>query len=67
MKSKLGIPPYAYPITIVLVGKTIKGKLNFTPLSDVGLMGIDPSLVFISSRREHHLNAWNKCPAARLP
>ena len=57
MKTKLGSLPYIYPIPIVLVGANINGKPSFTTIGDVGLMGINPPLVFVSSHKQHHVNA----------
>jgi flavin reductase (DIM6/NTAB) family NADH-FMN oxidoreductase RutF len=56
MKIKVGRLPYIYPVPIVLAGAMIAGKASFTTLGDVGLMGIDPPLVYISSHRKHYLN-----------
>jgi len=56
MKVKVGSLPYIYPVPIVLVGVNVNGKPTFTTIGDVGLMGINPPLVFISSHKQHHLN-----------
>jgi flavin reductase (DIM6/NTAB) family NADH-FMN oxidoreductase RutF len=56
MKVKVGSLPYIYPVPIVLVGVKANGKPTFTTIGDVGLMGINPPLVFISSHKQHHLN-----------
>ncbi len=56
MKKKCGTLPYIYPVPIVLAGATIKGHPSFTTIGDVGLMGINPPLVFISSHIQHYLN-----------
>jgi flavin reductase (DIM6/NTAB) family NADH-FMN oxidoreductase RutF len=56
MKVKLGNLPYIYPIPIVLAGAMVDGRPNFTTIGDVGLMGINPAIVFISSHTGHHLN-----------
>jgi flavin reductase (DIM6/NTAB) family NADH-FMN oxidoreductase RutF len=56
MKKKLGSLPYIYPVPIVLAGATVKGQPSFTTIGDVGLMGINPPLVFISSHTRHYLN-----------
>jgi flavin reductase (DIM6/NTAB) family NADH-FMN oxidoreductase RutF len=56
MKVKFGSLPYIYPIPIVLVGANVNGRPNFTTIGDVGLMGINPPLVFISSHKNHHVN-----------
>ena len=56
MKKKCGSLPYIYPVPIVLAGATINGSPSFTTIGDVGLMGINPPLVFISSHIRHYLN-----------
>ena len=56
MKTKLGSLPYIYPIPIVLIGANINGKPSFTTIGDVGLMGINPPLIFVSSHKQHHVN-----------
>lgn len=48
MKVKIGNLPYIYPIPNVLVGVNVNGKPTFTTIGDVGLLGINPPLVFIS-------------------
>jgi flavin reductase (DIM6/NTAB) family NADH-FMN oxidoreductase RutF len=57
MKVKVGSTPYIYPVPIVLAGAVVRGKPSFTTIGDVGLMGINPPLVYISSHQNHHLNA----------
>ena len=56
MKKKCGSLPYIYPVPIVLAGAMIDDKPSFTTIGDVGLMGINPPLVYISSHTRHHLN-----------
>jgi flavin reductase (DIM6/NTAB) family NADH-FMN oxidoreductase RutF len=56
VKSKIGGIPYIYPVPIVLVGANVDGKPNFETIGDVGLMGIKPPIVFISSGNTHHTN-----------
>jgi flavin reductase (DIM6/NTAB) family NADH-FMN oxidoreductase RutF len=56
MKVKFDSLPYIYPIPIVLIGVNVNGKPNFTTIGDVGLMGINPPLVYISSHIKHHSN-----------
>ncbi len=56
MKIKLGKLPYIYPIPIALAGALVNGKPNFELVGDVGLMGINPPLVYVSSHREHYTN-----------
>ena len=56
MKKKCGSLPYIYPVPIVLAGANIHGYPSFTTIGDVGLMGINPPLVYISSHTRHYLN-----------
>ena len=56
MKTKIGSVPYIYPIPITLVGADIGGKPNFATIGDVGLIGINPPVVSISSHARHHTN-----------
>ena len=56
MKVAYGKSPVIYPIPIILAGANVGGKPNFETLGDVGLMGISPSLVFISSGKDHYTN-----------
>lgn len=56
MKIALGKLPYVYPIPITLVGANVHGKPNFAEIGDLGLMGINPALVCISSHRDHYTN-----------
>jgi len=57
MKIKMDKPiPLIYPIPIILSGANVNGTPNFVTLGDVGLMGINPPLVFISSHINHHTN-----------
>ncbi len=57
MKVKLNKPtPLIYPIPIVLAGANVHGKPNYIEIGDVGLMGINPPLVFISSHINHYTN-----------
>ena len=56
MKMKCGPTPYIYPVPIVLAGSMVEGKPTFTTIGDVGLMGIKPPLVYISSHANHYLN-----------
>jgi len=56
MKIKIGTKPYIYPVPIVLAGAVVNGKPSFTTIGDVGLMGITPPLVYISSHINHYLN-----------
>ena len=56
MKIKMGNIPFIYPVPIVLVGADVQGKPNFETIGDVGLMGIQPPLVYISSGENHYTN-----------
>ncbi|MEW5869830.1 MAG: flavin reductase family protein [Chloroflexota bacterium] len=56
MKIKLGAIPYIYPVPIILAGAKVNGKPNFETVGDVGLMGINPPIVFISSGATHYTN-----------
>jgi len=56
LKIKIGSIPYVYPIPIVLIGATVEGKPNFETIGDIGLMGINPPLVYTSSGKDHHTN-----------
>jgi flavin reductase (DIM6/NTAB) family NADH-FMN oxidoreductase RutF len=56
MKIKIGSIPYIYPVPIVLAGANVNGKPNFETVGDVGLMGIKPPIVFISSGNDHYTN-----------
>jgi flavin reductase (DIM6/NTAB) family NADH-FMN oxidoreductase RutF len=55
-KIKFGRKPIIYPIPIVLAGALVHGKANFEEIGDVGLMGINPPIVFISSGQDHYTN-----------
>lgn len=55
-KVKFGRYPLIYPIPIALVGSLVKGRPNFETLGDVGIMGINPPLVYISSSQDHFTN-----------
>ena len=56
MKTKIESVPYIYPIPITLVGVDSAGKPNFATIGDVGLIGITPPVVAISSHALHHTN-----------
>ena len=56
MKIKCGALPYIYPVPIVLAGANVDGRPSFTTIGDVGLLGINPPLVMISSHTRHYLN-----------
>lgn len=55
-KIKIGPIPYIYPVPIVLVGANVNHTPNFETIGDVGLMGIKPPIVFISSGADHYTN-----------
>jgi len=55
-KRKIGNIPYIYPIPMALVGANVHGKPNFELVGDLGLMGIKPALVYISSGNTHYTN-----------
>ena len=70
MKKKCGSLPYIYPVPIVLTGAVVDGKPTFTTIGDVGLMGIRPPLVYISSHTNHYLNQGileNECFSINFP
>lgn len=56
MKIPLGKIPYVYPIPIALLGAQVNGKPNYATVGDLGLMGITPALVCVSSHRDHYTN-----------
>jgi flavin reductase (DIM6/NTAB) family NADH-FMN oxidoreductase RutF len=56
MKTKLGAIPWIYPIPIILAGANVQKRPNFATLGDVGIMGINPPIVFISSHVNHYTN-----------
>ncbi|MBN2878233.1 MAG: flavin reductase family protein [Clostridia bacterium] len=53
MKKNIGNVPYIYPIPIVLIGCVVNGKINYTEVGDVAVMGINPPLVAISLNENH--------------
>ncbi len=55
-KVKLGKVPLVYPIPIILAGALVNNQPNFETLGDVGIMGINPPLVYISSGQDHYTN-----------
>ncbi len=56
MKIAYGKSPIVYPIPIILAGANVDGKPNFENLGQVGLMGISPPIVYISSGKDHYTN-----------
>lgn len=55
-KIKFGKVPIIYPIPIILAGALVNSKPNFETLGDVGIMGINPPIVYISSGQDHYTN-----------
>ena len=55
-KVKFGKVPLVYPIPIILAGAIIDEHPNFETLGDVGIMGLNPPLVYISSGQNHYTN-----------
>ncbi|MFX1283927.1 MAG: flavin reductase family protein [Promethearchaeota archaeon] len=55
-KVKFGKVPLVFPIPIILAGALVHGKPNFETLGDVGIMGIKPPIVYISSGQDHYTN-----------
>ncbi len=55
-KIKLGRVPLVYPVPIILAGALVNNHPNFETLGDVGIMGINPPLVYISSGQNHYTN-----------
>ncbi|WP_455464588.1 flavin reductase family protein [Candidatus Hodarchaeum mangrovi] len=55
-KYSLGPKPLIFPIPISLVGALVAGKPNFETIGDVGIMGLNPPLVYVSSHKEHYTN-----------
>jgi flavin reductase (DIM6/NTAB) family NADH-FMN oxidoreductase RutF len=55
-KVKFGKVALVYPIPIILAGALVNNQPNFETLGDVGIMGIKPPLVYISSGQDHYTN-----------
>jgi flavin reductase (DIM6/NTAB) family NADH-FMN oxidoreductase RutF len=55
-KIKFGEVPLVYPIPIILAGALVNKVPNFETLGDVGIMGLKPPLVYISSSQNHYTN-----------
>jgi len=55
-KVKFGKVPLIYPVPIILAGALVNNQPNFETLGDVGIMGIKPPLVYISSGQNHYTN-----------
>ena len=56
MKVKTKPIPFIYPIPIILAGANVHGKPNYILIGDVGIMGLNPPLVYISSHVNHYTN-----------
>jgi flavin reductase (DIM6/NTAB) family NADH-FMN oxidoreductase RutF len=55
-KVKFGKVSLVYPVPIILAGALVNNQPNFETLGDVGIMGIKPPLVYISSGQNHYTN-----------
>lgn len=53
MKVNIGNIPYVYPIPAALIGSMIDGKINYTLIGDVGVLGINPALIYVSLNESH--------------
>lgn len=53
MKIKLGKLPLVGAVPIVLIGTKVKDRVNFTTIGDVGIMGLNPPLVYVSLHENH--------------
>jgi len=53
MKIKLGKMPLVGAVPIVIVGTKIEEHINFTTIGDVGIMGLNPPLVYVSLHENH--------------
>jgi hypothetical protein len=56
MKIQVKSIPYIYLVLTVLVGANVTNQVNFESIGDVGLMGIKPPIVYISSGIDHYTN-----------
>lgn len=56
MKVKTKPIPLIYPIPIILAGANVHAKPNYVLIGDVGIMGLNPPLVYISSHVNHYTN-----------
>jgi len=57
MKEKLGVVNCLYPTLTVLVGATVRGKPNFTTVSDVGIMtNRSPYPISLGMTKVNHTN-----------
>ncbi|MFW9969425.1 MAG: flavin reductase family protein [Candidatus Odinarchaeota archaeon] len=55
-KVKFGKVPLVYPIPIILAGTLVNNQPNFETIGDVGIIGIKPPIVYISSNQNHYTN-----------
>ncbi|MFX1378723.1 MAG: flavin reductase family protein [Promethearchaeota archaeon] len=55
-KVKFGKVPLVYPVPIIFAGALVNNQPNFETLGDVGIMGINPPIVYISSGQNHYTN-----------
>jgi len=55
-KVKFGNIPIVYPIPIALAGALVHDRSNFETLGDIGIMGLNPAIVYISSGKGHYTN-----------
>jgi len=49
----IGLKPLLHPVPIVLIGTTIKDKVNYTTIGDVAIAGMNPALIMISLHANH--------------
>ena len=56
MKIKIDPIPFIYPIPIIIAGANVHEKANYLLIGDVGIMGLNPPLVYISSHVNHYTN-----------
>ncbi|HOO32464.1 MAG TPA: flavin reductase family protein [Thermotogota bacterium] len=45
--------PLLHPVPIVLVGTTVKERVNYTTIGDVSIAGLNPPLLMLSLHRDH--------------
>lgn len=56
MKNKIdcGKYPLIYPLPIALIGICVDGKANAAPIGNVGIVSVDPAVVYISIGKNSH-------------
>ncbi|MBI9044870.1 MAG: flavin reductase family protein [Anaerolineaceae bacterium] len=54
MKIQFGQVPLVYAVPIALAGVCVDSEPNYITLGDVGIMGINPALVYISTHQNHY-------------